>query len=658
MMMDDEEAVHRDISGILLAEYDTTAEVPYDVIDLTLRTGCEAAMLPASLRVNQLSNLAVECERAIISQSSTSKPISPTQLGLIHLSKVCGENEGTSLLVASMMALNLLESAIRRAVDRGQPAKQGSAPLKDLIERLHEIEVEGSSPTSLAPVLRTLLLPTKSGGINLRNLVLHGFVHEISAKWFSLVLILLNTFEEAVPTIGSPESNGLVYCAIPTKYHYMKNLAENGQSIIRSTLALQRLECQARDFVPTTHLGLLRFLLLNLAPTIFDVSSRPLSVTYIALMCVLLEHSLRIIWCEANGRHDDMKAKPNTYYVTLDGHGQKNIHDVIVLPYLMTGERNALVKELGAPMCSLLSDLFTSPSLEAPNIRASVFHGTFDATIISELESLVEPDSFAAAAAAAATDDQEGRDERLADIACILTSCLESLSNPSGALKYRPVYSHTASYNRQSASIVANLKRLRLLIAKNRIVSEAVCLMEERNAQICKDATALYVDPTDLELMNERLLPAAEDDSWGVEDLYEEYNTNLLLSSSGASLALLEDTATALESYIAGLNERSIAVEQGGARDRFIKSTKRFCSAARIVLSFYSFATYVALSSIMAGQRHDRDWLKAVERSRMTISTFDAFVSTNLDRSLKSLQNYLRGKVIKKLIEDGATRAE
>ena len=657
--MNEHEHVHPDISRMLLTEYDTNlVDLPYDVtgsMTLTLRRAFNTTTLPDSLRIDQLANLADECEGAI---SRSKKSMPPTQLGLIRLSE-CGENDGASHLVASMMALNRLESAIRRTVSGDQPAKQGSAPLKDLIERLYEMEAKGSSSTSLAPVLRTLLLPTKSGGINLRNLVLHGFLSEISAKWFSLALIILNTLEEAVPTKtnGNPKSNGAEFSA--TKYQSMRTLAESGQSILRSHIALHKLECQAKEFVPTSHHGLLRFLLRNLAPTIFDESLTPLSVTFIALMCVLLEHSLRLMWCEANGRHDDTKAQPNTYYVTLDGHGQKTIHDVIVLPFLMNGERNSLVQELGAPMCSLLSDLFTSPSPEAPNIRSAVFHGTFDKTVACEVQSLVQSDAHV---------ERECRNERLADIACVLTSCLESLSKPSRPLEYRPVYSHTASYNRQFAGIFANLNRLRIFIAENRIVSEAVCSMEERQAQICQDAAALYVDSTDLKVMNEMLFSAAEDDTWCVEDLYSEYNTNMMFSSSGASLALLEDTARAAECYIAGLNERTSAVENGGVRDRFIKSTLRYCSVARIVLSFYSFVTYVALSSMMAGQpggpaddgpgSNDKDWLKAVERSRMTLSTFDAFVSTNLDRSLKALQSYLRGKVIKQLLEDRGTGTE
>ena len=134
--MNEHEHVHPDISRMLLTEYDTNlVDLPYDVtgsMTLTLRRAFNTTTLPDSLRIDQLANLADECEGAI---SRSKKSMPPTQLGLIRLSE-CGENDGASHLVASMMALNRLESAIRRTVSGDQPAKQGSAPLKDLIERL------------------------------------------------------------------------------------------------------------------------------------------------------------------------------------------------------------------------------------------------------------------------------------------------------------------------------------------------------------------------------------------------------------------------------------------------------------------------------------------------------------------------------------------
>ena len=49
-------------------------------------------------------------------------------------------------------------------------------------------------------------------------------------------------------------------------------------------------------------------------------------------------------------------------------------------------------------------------------------------------------------------------------------------------------------------------------------------------------------------------------------------------------------------------------------------------------------------------QLSKNDLIKAVERTRMTVSTFDSYSTTNLDRSMKALQQYLQGKAVKKVI--------
>jgi hypothetical protein len=66
-------------------------------------------------------------------------------------------------------------------------------------------------------------------------------------------------------------------------------------------------------------------------------------------------------------------------------------------------------------------------------------------------------------------------------------------------------------------------------------------------------------------------------------------------------------------------------------------------------------ALYVALFAI--DQRNsnilhlDRaDVVKAVERSRMTLSTFDAYLYTNIERSIKSLTQYLQGRSLKQVL--------
>ena len=78
-----------------------------------------------------------------------------------------------------------------------------------------------------------------------------------------------------------------------------------------------------------------------------------------------------------------------------------------------------------------------------------------------------------------------------------------------------------------------------------------------------------------------------------------------------------------------------------------------------MVLDFYCMASYVALlavkhhsNSLQTNYNLDRgdDVTKAVERTRMTLSTFDSYLASNIDRSIKSLQQYMKGKAVKKLL--------
>ena len=45
-----------------------------------------------------------------------------------------------------------------------------------------------------------------------------------------------------------------------------------------------------------------------------------------------------------------------------------------------------------------------------------------------------------------------------------------------------------------------------------------------------------------------------------------------------------------------------------------------------------------------------KDMIRAVERTRMTLSTFDSYLATNNERSIKALEQYLQGKEVKKII--------
>ena len=91
---------------------------------------------------------------------------------------------------------------------------------------------------------------------------------------------------------------------------------------------------------------------------------------------------------------------------------------------------------------------------------------------------------------------------------------------------------------------------------------------------------------------------------------------------------------------------------------RTLKTSARFCSAAMIVRDFYAWTVYVALLQVKNYLHNDgdddisnrEDVTGATERSRMVLSTVDSYLKTNLDRSLKALQQYIQGKAVKNVI--------
>ena len=112
-----------------------------------------------------------------------------------------------------------------------------------------------------------------------------------------------------------------------------------------------------------------------------------------AILIILMEHGLRLDWCHLNKQQDNI-AVPGRYYVTLDGFGQRTIHNVLMHPYLVDegGEsrRNALMDYLPGSTTALITDLFCSPC--GPNIRALVSHGSLDNLLFKEWQS--ESDSL------------------------------------------------------------------------------------------------------------------------------------------------------------------------------------------------------------------------------------------------------------------------
>ena len=595
--------------------------------------------------------------------------ISRKILGLIELSKLndASTNQEPAVLVATMIALNLLESSIRSLVMNNRKRK-GAPLLSDMIK-----EMESTGASHLVLILRALLLPTRFGGINLRNLVSHGFISSISRRWLSLTLVLIQSIDSFITTPLETESVRHEKSSL-LQYEPMARQVQYGKSILLSDELLDELERKADGFIPPSHMNLLRFSLHILDPTLNKsletmaaVSEKSdtiqqssprhsLIAIFNTVICSLLEHSLRLLWCKANDRSRDCIARPAEYYVTLDGHGQRDKHEVMITPFLSDGKtRNKLSEVIGAETITLLADLFAAPSNNAPNIRSALCHGRYDDIIISELEGLVTAES------------PQGNDTILMDAACALVSCLELItSNVSGESIierlsiYRQVYSYTAEAMRDLKDVLQSLESLESVV-KNPLIVNCIESMEGENSE---DIQALEIDLESIKVACDDVFGTMrknEDDPWNVEDIYTEHQTNIMLADNIAAQALISDVSQFTKSYVKGVEERlnNLAMHPTSTKDRrILKTSTRFCSLAKICCKLYTFSIYISLVSMknelegccLDDQLSKNDLIKAVERTRMTVSTFDSYSTTNLDRSMKALQQYLQGKAVKKVI--------
>ncbi|KAL7530215.1 hypothetical protein ACHAXR_004987 [Thalassiosira sp. AJA248-18] len=440
------EYLHPDIAAMLLTKAQNEESNSVFLVDpdaLLLRRGQDNGWENSThtLTIHQLAGLADKCDRVVFAGSTNHDHMTKTVAGLICLSKLTKspgskqncldssleknpeENGGhdPSILAACMIASNLLESSIRAIVRESRErndkesmsikrnnrhgyksdskSPKGAPLLRDMIQEISAMgnfTLEPMSSSSLphqraisaadlAPILRALLLPTKAGGINLRNLISHGFLSTVDRRWFALILVLIQTLDRLLESSinecekvgGKNDSPSL------TKYNPMAKEVRNGKHILlQYGQSLQEFEHQTVGFIPPSHMPLLRFSLYILAPTLqhslnatkqrdesmenVSASDRKehdpvpsLTSIFTTIMCSLLEHSLRLLWCSSNNRPRDRNARPSEYYVTLDGHGQRDKHEVLISPYLRDDiTRNLLIPVIGAPACAMLSDLF------------------------------------------------------------------------------------------------------------------------------------------------------------------------------------------------------------------------------------------------------------------------------------------------------------
>lgn len=643
-----------------------------------------------------LVTLASQCELAILRADIEHLDLPMPIRGILSLIPPLDDEEtasynrgigGEEALIATLIALNMVENSIRNLTNM----EHGRAPLlKDMIQIMAERRDELTLPNSLVIVLRSLLLP--NDGINLRNLLWHGFVPAIHRRWCALSIVLIMSMDDLAQTSSFVDYDedgvlsNLETLQVMRNHKDLIDILDHGQSIVSCPEGIDRFEAtlMQTSFIPTSHKELSRVALRYVhCPVIFA-----------SVMGPIIEHSLRIIWCDENQK-DKYIAEPGSYFVTLDGHGQRDKHEIVLLPFLAElqpgGEvkeaRNQMVYRFGGPTMALLLDIFASPP-GAPNIRASVAHGLFNRHLFKELEDIQSTNH--------GIRNRSGENMlALEDMANALVSILDILTHHESSQNYimpcahreslissyRPNFSYSAILIEEADYMVEKMKPLYEFICegRHRKLSYNVSTSMQSNVESKIEAMSQSYE-TVVAFRNtiyEGFSLAASDSSeFTAENYFEETTSNVIASECGAARQLMSEIAAAASSTLKEL-VRGVKELESDAKlpSRRRKQISRICGGAELTLNFYSFAAYCALIFIQRSQstvkfsstcqnpvyaRHktlSNDILfTAVKRSRMVLSTFSTVKMW--DRALKALEQYIAGKAVKAIWKDLETKVD
>eukprot|EP00977_Amphora_coffeiformis_P018281 scaffold6364_cov171-Amphora_coffeaeformis.AAC.2 len=653
----------------------------------SIKDMCFPKALDAPLSCEDLVTLALQCDNLLYSTPSSSLSsndietapasyLSPSTQSLIQLG---AQNDPAVNAAATLLALNQLESAIRRRLRY----TTGKAPLlKSMIVELaiqqpknDDNDSYATTNTNLSFLLQGLLLPTS---LNLRNMLWHGFCGGLPRPWLSLALCCTETLDADK---NGPRSSGEISPSPPDVaiHEMVSSLAAEytTKGGIREHVIL--------EWLPASHHALW-----HLARQWLFLSSESddgggsggayYPVCSIAILSVLLEHGLRRAWCRANQRPEDSIAQPHQFYVTLDGHGQRHVHDLLLHPYLVAGggmRRNALLHQqrLGGSVTALLTDLFCSAA--GPNIRATLAHGLWDDYLEDELvrmRKIMEGDKPGASPPERVLNGKSTphflRDYAMAVLVAIeaaACACSDdsSVKTSTSTLAYQPRFSYTAT-TRQS---LLNCQRALQELMRGKGNSDLKEVELKYDNSLPTFLAKLQVPwswlDASLSDMIEQLScgtisnPSASTTcAWTVDQVYQEHDLNELLAPLGATQQLARDVGEAVAKLHAELNEAEVALHPESDDNLSTRQRRRYARVLTLGTPgaiFYGFATIIVLLSLQDVVRgtpprwDPKDSLKMVERSRMVVSTVSMHLTTNTERAYKSIDAYCKGKIIKQV---------
>ena len=583
--------------------------------------------------LNDLLHLARSCDNQIY-QCPSENELTNFSSKSQALKMLGASNDPVQNAAAAILALGSLESAIRLQAG----FTTGKAPLLS-----NMIGLLPDSNKQIRHALECLLLPK---GLNLRNLLWHGFCGSLPRPWLSLVLVLEHDIMGAMVDESAPKIRVRTHkeqAINPNHLEMLQDQIDQGQELLLDPNTFQMI----RNWLPESHRGLL-----DLA----ESWTNQYPSCALALMTILLEHGLRLEWCHVNQLPLEIKARVDRYYVTLDGHGQRNQHDLILHPTIIQDEprTNALVNHLGAGTISFLSDLFCSVS--GPNIRAAISHGLLDKYINRELEIMTSREVM---------DSEQDATIRPALALVVLAlhqtatmSCIHTSSFTKDAeFQYVPNFSYTAMTHRSLGALEKELHALHEITSTCIEISGVAGVMRLPSNLILLNQPI----PQVISIANEAKDLLQWKSGLGKESIFLELKYNQILASQQAVRVLLDDICRANQSYAAIARDAAGLLTAADAVDACSRQRKRALRQAafsQVAFSVYSFTGLVALVSLrsklkeeQATSMDDNDMLKLVERSRMVVSSTENFLSTNAERVFKPIEQFSKAKVVKLFIE-------
>ena len=270
----------------------------------------------------------------------------------------------------------------RRCADLYGSNSRGASPLLSEVlasDRLRDALVAGGSGSEPPPrdvprasdpdatsALRAALDPAC---LNLRNVVWHGFIAPPDAS--PELAALAWTLARSIPG-SNPDAD--------VDADRLSRDLSRCDAEVHARVPLTRRVRLARDAVSSRVRILLEsssFLDAGWRPAVADAADALLrggdDARFVAVAAPALEHALRRDFARANDAPEVTRARPGSYFATLDGFGQAKVHDVLLHPERPDGSPNALPDTVPTHVRAALEDLFMRD--RGPGLRAAYAHG-------------------------------------------------------------------------------------------------------------------------------------------------------------------------------------------------------------------------------------------------------------------------------------------